>query len=227
MIKMYDLAGADENRRFSPYCWRIRMALAHKGLDVECMPWRFTEKDKIKFSGQERVPVLLDGNNTVADSWEIAKYLETAYPDSASLKLEHGEILFIKFWAETVLHPEMLQLLVLDIHDNLTPEDQSYFRESREKLLGKPLEEVVANRQNRLPQLQKLLTPLRSTLSKQEYLSGGTPGFSDYIVFGAFQWARCISAISLLNEDDIVYGWRDKMLNMHGGLALRAVGYPV
>ncbi|SVE03204.1 uncharacterized protein METZ01_LOCUS456058, partial [marine metagenome] len=176
MIKMYDLAGADENRRFSPYCWRIRMALAHKGLDVECMPWRFTEKDKIKFSGQERVPVLLDGNNTVADSWEIAKYLETAYPDSPSLKLEHGEILFIKFWAETVLHPEMLQLLVLDIHDNLTPEDQSYFRESREKLLGKPLEEVVANRQNRLPRLQKLLTPLRSTLSKQEYLSGETPG---------------------------------------------------
>ena len=43
MIKMYDLAGADEKRRFSPYCWRIRMALAHKGLDVECMPWRFTE----------------------------------------------------------------------------------------------------------------------------------------------------------------------------------------
>ena len=136
-------------------------------------------------------------------------------------------MLFIKFWAETVLHPEMLKLLVLDIHDNLRHEDQSYFRESREKLLGKPLEEVVANRQNRLPRLQKLLTPLRSTLSKQEYLSGRTPGFSDYIVFGAFQWARCISAISLLNDDDIVYGWRDKMLNMHGGLALRAVGYPV
>ena len=119
---MYDLAGANENRRFSPYCWRIRMALAHKGLDVECIPWRFTEKDKIKFSGQERVQVLMDGNNTVADS----------------------EVLFIKFWAETVLHPEMLQILVLDMHNNLRPEDQSYFRESREKMIGKSLEEVVA-----------------------------------------------------------------------------------
>ena len=162
---MYDLAGADENRRFSPYCWRIRMALAQKELDVECIPWRFTEKDKIKFSGQERVPVLMDGNNTVADSWEIANYLENAYPDSPSLNLDNGEVLFIKFWAETVLHPEMLQLLVLDIHDNLRPEDQSYFRESREKMLGRPLEEVVANRHDRLPRLQKLLTALRSTLS--------------------------------------------------------------
>jgi len=224
---MYDLAGADENRRFSPYCWRIRMALAHKGLDFECMPWRFTEKNKIKFSGQERVPVLIDGNKTVADSWEIAKYLESAYPHSPSLKLMNGEVLFIKFWAETVLHPEILQLLVLDIHDNLRPEDQSYFRESREKLLGKTLEEVVVNRKDRLPRLQNLLTPLRSVFSKQKYLSGETPGFSDYILFGAFQWARCTSPFSLLNDDDIVYVWRDNMLNMHGGLALSAVGYPV
>ena len=203
------------------------MALAHKGLDVECIPWHFTEKDKIKFSGQERVPVLMDGNNTVADSWEIANYLENAYPDSPSLNLDNGEVLFIKFWAETVLHPEMLQMLVLDIHNNLRHEDQSYFRESREKMLGRTLEEVVANRQDRLPRLQKLLTPLRSTLSKQEYLSGKTPGFSDYIVFGALQWARCISDFSLLNADDIIYRWRDKILNMHDGLALSAVAYPV
>ena len=224
---MYELVGADKNRRFSPYCWRIRMALAHKGLDVECIPWHFTEKDKIKFSGQERVPVLIDGSKTIADSWEIAKYLENAYPDRPSLKLEHGEILFIKFWSETVLHPEMLQLLVLDIHDNLRPEDQNYFRESREKMFGKTLEEVVSNRQERLPRIQKLLVPLRSTLSKQEYLSGESQGFSDYIVFGAFQWARCISNFSILDSDDIVYKWREKMLYMHEGLALDAVGYNV
>ena len=203
------------------------MALAHKGLDVECIPWHFTEKDKIKFSGQERVPVLIDGSKTIADSWEIAKYLENAYPDRPSLKLENGEILFIKFWSETVLHPEMLQLLVLDIHDNLRPEDQNYFRESREKMFGKTLEEVVSNRQELLPRIQKLLVPLRSTLSKQEYLSGESQGFSDYIVFGAFQWARCISNFSILDSDDIVYKWREKMLYMHEGLALDAVGYNV
>ena len=60
-IKLYDLAGAEPDRRFSPYCWRTRMALAHKGLEVETIPWRFTEKDAIAFSGQGRVPVLIDG----------------------------------------------------------------------------------------------------------------------------------------------------------------------
>ena len=125
MIKLYDLAGADENRRFSPYCWRIRMSLAHKGLEVDCVPWRFTEKEKIAFSGQERVPVLVDGDKTVSDSWNIAKYLETQYPDSPSLKLENGEVLFLKFWTETVLHPGLIKLLLLDVHNSLTEKDKN------------------------------------------------------------------------------------------------------
>jgi hypothetical protein len=37
-ITMYDLAGAEMDRRFSPFCWRSRMALAHKGLAVETVP---------------------------------------------------------------------------------------------------------------------------------------------------------------------------------------------
>ena len=34
-ITLYDLAGAETDRRFSPFCWRTRMALAHKGLAFE------------------------------------------------------------------------------------------------------------------------------------------------------------------------------------------------
>src|SRR3546814_19583617 len=51
---LYELVGA-EDRRFSPYCWRIRMALAHKGLHAELEPCRFTEKHKLAFSGQKLV----------------------------------------------------------------------------------------------------------------------------------------------------------------------------
>ncbi|MGO9618568.1 MAG: glutathione S-transferase N-terminal domain-containing protein, partial [Bryobacteraceae bacterium] len=32
---LYDLAGADPARRFSPYCWRVRLAIEHKGLSVK------------------------------------------------------------------------------------------------------------------------------------------------------------------------------------------------
>ena len=53
MIKLYDLAGADEALRFSPHVWRVKMALKHKELEFETIPWRFIEKDAIAFSGQQ------------------------------------------------------------------------------------------------------------------------------------------------------------------------------
>ena len=42
-IVLYDLKGRD-GLRYSPYCWRIRYALAHKGLEIENVAVGFTEK---------------------------------------------------------------------------------------------------------------------------------------------------------------------------------------
>jgi hypothetical protein len=56
-LQLYDLAGAEPKRRFSPYCWRIKLSLMHMGLAFDTIPRRFTDKDAIAFSGQGRVPV--------------------------------------------------------------------------------------------------------------------------------------------------------------------------
>ena len=77
-IKVYDLCGA-EDRRFSPFCWRIRLALAHKGLNAEFEPMCFTQKDKIAFADSKTVPVLVDGETVMNESWDIADYLEKTY----------------------------------------------------------------------------------------------------------------------------------------------------
>ena len=53
---LYDLAGAQDDRRFSPYCWRTRMALAHKGLSVDTVPWRFTTKRRSRFPARRKFP---------------------------------------------------------------------------------------------------------------------------------------------------------------------------
>jgi len=84
-ITLYDLAGADEHRRFSPYCWRTKMALAHKGLGFTTVPWRYADKAVIAAFGSDRVPVIVDNGRPVKDSWTIANYLEDTYPDQPSL----------------------------------------------------------------------------------------------------------------------------------------------
>ena len=68
-------------------------------------PLAFYRNRKNQFFWIGKKTVLVDTESTVSDSWEIAKYLETENPDSPSLTLDHGEVFFIKFWVETVLHP--------------------------------------------------------------------------------------------------------------------------
>ena len=42
---LYDLT-ASGDRRFSPYCWRTKLALAHKGLDCETVATRLMQRTK-------------------------------------------------------------------------------------------------------------------------------------------------------------------------------------
>ena len=229
-LKLYDLAGAEADRRFSPYCWRVKLALAQKGLAVETIPWRFTEKDAIAFSKQGRVPVLIDGERWVNDSWAIAEYLETAYPDRPSIFGGPAGKALARFhanWADTFLQPAMVKFVVLDIWQHAAAKDRDYFRQSREERLGKTLEALVADRDKAVIAFRDSLQPLRLTLKTQRFLGGDAPLYADYAVLGSFQWCRCVSDFQLLASDDPIYAWRQRMLDLFDGLAGKAKGYPV
>jgi glutathione S-transferase len=222
---LYDLAGADPAHRFSPYCWRSKMALAHKGVPTEAVPWRFTEKEAIAFSGQGLVPVLVDADNAITDSTRIADYLEARYPEAPSLfggTAGRALASFVAGWTDTILHRAIGRFVVSDIIGHLAEPDQGYFRQSREARFGNKLEAVTADREARLPAFREALAPLRAMLNVQPYLGGAAPLYADYIVFGAFQWARTVSGFELLAADDPVHAWRDRMLDAFDGLARKA-----
>src|ERR1700676_716589 len=220
-LKLFELVGTDETRPFSPFCWRTRMALAHKGLGAESIPWRFTEKAAISPYESEKVRVLLDGDKAVVDSWVIANYLEDSYPDRPSLfGGEGGRAMgrMLNWWGDTVVIGGIFPLIVADIVEHLRPVDQVYFRQSREARFGKPLEAVVANRDSNVESFRKSLDPMRLTLKTQPFLGGAAPNYADYIVFGGFQWARAVSPFPLLKPEDPVYAWREKMLDAFDGM---------
>src|SRR5258706_9562444 len=111
-ITMYDLAGAEADRRFSPFCWRARMALAHKGLAVETVPWRFTEKDRLPQPNQGRGPGIVDDGRGVHDSTTIADYLHDRYADPPSLfgdETPRALNPFVQNWTATVLQTGLVR----------------------------------------------------------------------------------------------------------------------
>lgn len=229
-LKLFELCGADPERVFSPYCWRIRMALAHKGLEAETIPWRFTEKQAIAPHRSDKVPVFLDGDQSVVDSWAIANYLEDSYSERPSLfGGEGGRAMarMLNWWGDIAIVGGLFPMIVADIPQHLKGPDLDYFRTSREARLGMPLENAAADRDARVEGFRKGLDPMRLTLKTQPFIGGASPNYADYIVFGGFQWARVVSPFKLLTEDDPVHAWRERLLDAFGGLARNSPGFAV
>jgi glutathione S-transferase len=224
-LTLYELAAADTELRFSPHCWKTRMALAHKGLEANFVPWRLTEKAAIAFSGQGAVPVLVHDGEAVSDSWAIALHLEKRFPDHPSLFVGNSDVQqarSINEWADTVLAPTIAPIILGDIYDRLHEVDRDYFRTSREQRFGRPLAEIVADRPARLAAFRQGLLRLRQALKDNAFLAGPTPAYADYCVFGMMMWARCISPVELLEPEDPVFSWRDRLLDAFGGMARTA-----
>lgn len=224
-ILLYELVGSDPARPFSPHCWKAAMALAHKGLAYESVRVPFTEVAGIEGGGGMTVPVIRDADRLVKDSFAIALYLDETYPERPSLFAgEGGKAMarFIERWSQITIHSYLGSALLMDIHDRLAPVDQAHFRRTREARFGKPIEEVPVGREEGLAAFRASLEPLRLTLSYQPFIGGERPLFCDYIVFGAFQWARVISPYTVLAGDDPIGDWFARCLDLHGGLGRSA-----
>jgi glutathione S-transferase len=223
-IQLYDLATADPQLRFSPYCWRVKMALAHKGLTWEEIPWHFTEKDRLPDPNAGTVPILVDDGKAVSDSWKIAGYLDERYPDRPLFACAEArsEALLIKFWIERTVQPFITRMGIADFLSALHEKDKPYFRETREKRFGMPIEQYMQDRDQARDGFRGALEPLRSMLAEQPYVAGDAAGYVDYIIFGALQWMRCGSPYASLSRDDPVFDYRERLLDLYDGFARKA-----
>ena len=216
---LYDLAAADESVRFSPYCWRTKLALAHKNLTYTTVPWHFTDKQAIAFSGSDKVPVLVDGIKTVADSQAIAEYLDETYPNEPPLFGEpptRALTNFIRAWTDRVLHVTLASILVPDIFPRLAECDKDYFRTTREAWLGCTIEELATRRPAAIAAFQAVLAPLLTTLKTQKFIAGDAPAYADHIIFGALQWARLMSSTPLFDTTSPLTTWMTAVLDTYG-----------
>ncbi len=220
-VILYDLCGGDGRQRFSPYCWRTKMALAHKGLSWEERPTPFLKIREAAGGVSATVPVVEDDDHTISDSWDIAVYLEEVHSDRPSLfGGETGMALskFVESWVNTTVHGTLAHLVMKDIHDILSPPDQAYFRETRERRYGKTLEELHDSREERLDAFRIALQPMRQMLLAQPYIGGAEPLYADYILFGTLQWPRVASNFQLLEPGDPVSEWFERCLDLHNHL---------
>ena len=222
-LTLYELGGVND-RRYSLYSWRARMALAHKGLAPEYKPVHVSDKAAIAFSKQEKVPILIDGETVVHDSFRIALHLEARHGGPSLFGGEIGQALarFFNSWVDRTLVPRLVPLVALDVQEVIDADDRRHLRGVMEKAFGTTLEELAANRDKDVIGFRRLLDPARASLRSQPFISGAQPAYPDYILFSLFQWARIVSPFALLEADDMLVAWRERMLDLRAGFARAA-----
>ena len=152
------------------------MALAHKGLAFERVPVPFTDVPTVEGSVSKTVPVIRDGDRVVADSFDIALYLDETYPDRPTLFGGPGGA------GDGALH----RALVAGHDPSLSrlggtrwtfttawrrPTRPISGRAAKARF-GKRLEEVPAAREAGLDAFRASLAPLRSMLGYQPFIGG-------------------------------------------------------
>ena len=221
---LYDLVGRD-GLHFSPFGWRARMALAHKGITPEIVPVHFFEIKSLPAPSGEpwkTVPVFEDDDGMIGDSWDIALHLEKRHPDRPSLFGDaRGVALsaFFKHWVELGVHRLFAGGLVCDVLECLDERDQEYFRTTREKRFGRSLEDMRETAAAGIEAARAALAPAEKALGDAAFLGGETPLFADHILFSSLQWARIVSAREIIPADSPLHGWMQRCLDLHSGMA--------
>ena len=221
MLDLWELSGRGDCR-FSTFAWRTRLALHHKGLSFAVHPVSVSDKAAIRFSGQGKVPILKNGEHVVCDSWTIAVYLEREFPDRPSLfggpiaeTLTH----VFNQWTDRELIPALVPHLMRDVVDCVDGPDAAHLRNQIEGAFKKSLEQLSAERERALPAFRRKLQPARKALEQKKFFGGAEPTYADYILFGVLQWARVTSLEKVLEPDDALTDWFERVLDLYQGVA--------
>lgn len=221
IITFYDLA-LSTGATISPFVWATKYALKHKGFDLDVVPGGFTKIPERTGGVTERLPAIVDDGQWVLDSWGIVEYLDEKYPDRPML-IPHPSVAIVTraldawFWG--VATGPWMRCNCVSYRDLSNPEEHEYITHSREKMLGKTLEEMQEGYEDRLPQISAALEPLRIALREARYLGGDTPNYADYRILGSILFTASVCKNSpVLADDDPLRPWIDSLLDMYGGL---------
>ena len=165
-LTLYELGGLDD-RRYSLYSWRARMALAHKGLTPEYRPVHVSDKAAIAFSKQDKVPILVDGETVIQDSFRIAQHLEAHHGGAEPVRRRDrtGARALLQFMGRphAGAAPRAADRASTCRASSTRPTG-AHLRGVMEKAFGKTLEELAANRDKDVVGFRRLLDPARASL---------------------------------------------------------------
>lgn len=208
----------------SHYCEKVRLILDYKQLEyrkVEVTPG-VGQIELMQKSGSRQVPVLKDGSTYVADSTEIAMYLERKYPERPIIptdSLAKGQCLLMEEWADVSIGSMGRKAFIGALNQNqnfrtslLPANTPDLVKAAVGAIPGEVLDVLgtgVGFGSEAIKEAKRSLTQdleaLCLILQDRPYLTGDTPTLSDFAVAGLSIYLK-FPAGSYLNIPDPLKG---------------------
>jgi glutathione S-transferase len=228
-ITFYDLQ-LSTGCTISPFVWATKYALAHKGFDLDIVPGGFTGIMDRTGGTTERLPAIVDDGEWVLDSWLIAEYLDRAYPDRPTLIGDPGvkpltQIVETWLWQQAI--SPWMTCFLKSYRDLSLPQDHAYVTESRERMFGRKIDDIVVGREDRIPTVPPKLEILRQVLREHKWLGGDAPNYADYRALSIFLFCASVADTPVLTDDDPLRDWIERGFDLHGGLGRHPGMHPL
>ncbi|MDF1792287.1 MAG: glutathione S-transferase N-terminal domain-containing protein [Thalassobaculaceae bacterium] len=183
---LYERLGAD-NLCPSPIGYRVRIALALKGMDCPRVPMRFADVDRLAAeTGSRTCPAMVDGDDRFTDSASIVRHLD-ALQETRPVFVDEDKQFGLAA-IEQELGSRAGKVIAPWFIDRLCPEDRDYFRSSREDRYQMTFAELVAHRSATELDLAFTVGRIATRLERGPFFSGDAPGFADTVIYGYLLW---------------------------------------
>ncbi|KAK9708831.1 hypothetical protein K7432_009409 [Basidiobolus ranarum] len=229
-VVLYELVADDDHGRyFSPNTYQTHLALGYKGIPFEVVSLTLIEVTEkipellksasnvlsLPSGAASTVPIIYDPNTDtmVQDSWRIAQYLDETYPKKPILHNQPNMQLLLHDLIQKDLLYVAFPMILLDVFSKLDQPSAKYFRETREKMFGKSLEEFTvkdADGQKAIvSKLRQNIAPFREAIKRSGgYLSDkANASHADFFLAGV---------MNLVNFGKTDY-FRDMYLTLEDG----------
>lgn len=219
-ITLYDLQLA-HGATISPFVWATKYAIAHKGLDLDIVDGGFTGIMERTGGKTERLPAIVDAGHWVLDSWLIAEYLDEKYPDRPTLIGDPSVRVLttmMESWLWGVAIGPWMTCFIKQYRDRALPQDHAYVTETRERMFGRKIEDIIVGREDRLPKVPPTLQLMRNTLAQSPWFGGETPNYADYRMLAVFLFTASVADLPVLTDDDPLRDWIERGFDLYGGL---------
>jgi glutathione S-transferase len=190
---LYERAGL-EGRSPSPICWRVRIALAQKGIDHERIQISFADVDKLQAAtGAREVPVLKIAEDLIVGSDDIAAALDRL-DDSHRLRSPSSDALLMSCQGD--LMDRIDRLVAPDVLRLLVPGDSEIYQASREARFGHRFVELEEMRNVIELDLAFALGRLEKDLGERANFGANGPDWGDIAIYCHLLWIAVASSRS-------------------------------